>query len=171
MITLRGDFYDRPLRYAGFGDLMRDATEVVLPLSPTELVQAIAGPAERLGMIVEEDLIASIIADVNAQPASLPLLQYALTELFDHREDRRLTQAAYQASGGVLGALARRAEEVFQEQDFAKQAVTRQLFLRLVAIRETPEGSRRRVRWSELTPIADADDLQAVLDRLASIAS
>ncbi|MBN1966758.1 MAG: hypothetical protein JW910_19045, partial [Anaerolineae bacterium] len=164
VITLRGDFYDRPLHYAGFNDLIRDATEVVLPLSPPELVQAITGPAQRLGMFVEEDLIASIVTDVNEQPASLPLLQYALTELFEQREDRWLTQAAYQASGGVLGALARRAEDVYAGQSPAAQAVTRQLFLRLVAMHETQEGSRRRVRWSELTPIAGAEVLQPVLD-------
>jgi len=55
-------------------------------------------------------LVATIVRDVEAQPGALPLLQYALTELFERRDGRGLTRAAYQASGGVTGALARRAD-------------------------------------------------------------
>ena len=35
--TLRADFYDRPLIYPRFGELLADQTEAVPPLSPDEL--------------------------------------------------------------------------------------------------------------------------------------
>ena len=40
-------------------------------------------------------------------------MQYALTELFEQRQDGRLTRAAYAASGGVVGALSRRADVIY----------------------------------------------------------
>ncbi len=167
VIALRADFYDRPLLYPGFGELMRAQTEVVLPLSSDELVRAIVEPAERIGMVVEKDLVATIVSDVNEQPGALPLLQYALTELFEYREANALTLKAYQATGGVLGALARRADELYDQLDPRGQQAARQLFLRLVALGEGAEDTRRRVHWAELTSLVEGgrEAMQVVLDR------
>ena len=92
----------------------------------------------------------TIVADVHEQPGGLPLLQYTLTELFERRDGRILTSAAYQEIGGVLGALGRRAEEVYQGLDQDGQAAARQLFLRLVTLGEGTEDTRRRALRSEL---------------------
>src|SRR5262249_12449895 len=62
--TMRADFYDRPLAYRGFADLLRDRVETVLPLSPDELERAITGPAESVGVDLEPGLLARIVADV-----------------------------------------------------------------------------------------------------------
>ncbi len=153
VITLRADFLDRPLQYVDLGDLLRQRTEFVLPLGPDELAEAILRPAARRGLLLEPGLAAEIVRDVGDQPGALPLLQYALTELFERREGRQLTRAAYQASGGVLGALARRAEEIFTGLDHAGQAAARQLFLRLVTPGEGVEDTRRRVLKAELAGI------------------
>jgi WD40 repeat protein/serine/threonine protein kinase len=153
VITLRADFYDRPLLYPGFGDLLRQRMETVLPLSSDELAQAIAGPAERVGAILEVGLIPLIIADVQEQPGTLPLMQYALTELFEQRQGRLLTIEAYQTSGGVMGALARRADELYTELDNTGRATVRRLFLRLVTLGEGVEDARRRVLRSELSSL------------------
>ncbi|HEY3227681.1 MAG TPA: serine/threonine-protein kinase, partial [Roseiflexaceae bacterium] len=91
IMTLRADFYDRPLLYTGLSELLRQRTEVVTPLAPEELQHAITGPAERVGMTLEPDLIAAILHDVDEQPGALPLLQYALTELFERRVGHILT--------------------------------------------------------------------------------
>lgn len=167
IITLRADYYDRPLLYAGFGELMRAHTEVVLPLSTPELRDTIAGPALRAGLLLEEGLIAAIIADVSAQPGGLPLLQYALTELFEQREGQTLTLAAYRKSGGVLDALASRAEELYQTLDSAQQDLTRQLFLRLITLGEGAEDTRRRARWAEVMSLGDnnRDAIQTLMNR------
>lgn len=165
MITLRADFTDRPLEYVNFGELMRTRTEFVLPLSAEEIERAITGPANRVGLQIDTDLIAAIIADVSEEPGALPLLQYALTEVFERREGRRLTLAGYQASGGVLGALARRAEEVFVELPEHQQTITRQILLRMVTLGEGTEDTRRRARRSELAEVVnDPQQLQQVLD-------
>jgi WD40 repeat protein/DNA-binding SARP family transcriptional activator len=154
IITLRADFYDRPLLHPGFGNLLRQHTEVVMPLTADELECAIVGPAERVGVTLEPGLVAAIEADVNEQPSALPLLQYALTELFERREGRQLTRKAYQQVGGVGGALGRRAEEVYAGLDKAGQSATRQLFLRLVTLGEGVKDTRRRISQAELMSIS-----------------
>lgn len=165
IITLRADFYDRPLAYHGFGDLIRKRTEVVLPMTLEELQRAIVDPALHVGVDLEPGLVLAIMADVSEQPGALPLLQYALTELFERREGRLLRLDAYHSIGGVLGALARRAEELYQGLDIAGQQVARQLFLRLVTPGEGSDATRRRVLRTELMSLnADESLVASVID-------
>jgi WD40 repeat protein/DNA-binding SARP family transcriptional activator len=147
--TLRADFYDRPLVYRGFAELLRGRVETVLPLSPDELERAIAAPARCVGVRLEEGLLARIVADVIDEPGALPLLEYALTELHEHREGATLTGAAYDSIGGISGALARRAEALYDGMGRGGQDVVRQLFLRLVTLGESAD-TRRRVTRAEL---------------------
>ena len=163
--TLRADFYDRPLLYQGFGELIRARTELVLPLNDEELAETIEGPAHRVGAVVEEGLIEAIIDDVREQPGALPLLQYALTELFERREGALLTTAAYLDIGGTLGALAKRAEEVFRRFNEPGQNMARQMFLRLVTLGEGQEDTRRRILQSELLTLGDREIVEDVIDR------
>ena len=153
VLTLRADFYDRPLLYPGFGELVRQHTEVVLPLSADELAEAIRSPAGRVRVAFEEGLVSTIVAEVNQQPGALPLLQYALTELFERRQDGLLTQAAYKTTGGVLGALSHRAEELYEHLSPTGQEVAHQIFLRLVTLGEGVEDTRRRALRSELEAV------------------
>ena len=153
VITLRADFTDRPLLYMDFGDLVRMRTEFVLPLTPDELELAITGPAYRVGLVLEHGLVARIVRDVGDQPGALPLLQYALTEMFERREGRRMTLKGYESSGGVLGALGRRAEAIYTQFDEPTQVAARQVFIRLVTLGEGVEDTRRRVTRSEISGI------------------
>ncbi len=81
-------------------------------------------------------------------------MQHALTELFQRRQDSVLTIDAYRATGGVLGALARRAEEIYESLSESGRMAARQLFLRLVTVDEQADDTRRRVRQSELRSLA-----------------
>jgi WD40 repeat protein len=151
--TLRADFYDRPLLYRGFAELLRDDVEAVVPLRPDEFERAIAGPAERVDATLEPGLLSAMIADVADEPGALPLLQYALTELYERREGTVLTCAAYDEIGGVSGALAGRAEEIYRGLSELAQDAAKQLFLRLVTLGEGVEDTRRRVDRGELGAI------------------
>ncbi len=165
LITLRADFYDRPLMYGEFGELMRLRTELVLPLNNQELEAAVLSPLSKIGMSAEPGLINAIIKDVSQQPGALPLLQYALTELFERRMGRLLTLNAYMDIGGTSGALAKRAEELFASFKKTEQNATRQLFLRLVTLGEGTEDTRRRVLQSELLSIGEhRDAMREVID-------
>ena len=153
VITLRADFFDRPLLNPDLSRLVQDRTEVVIPLAVDELERAIRAPAERVGVTVEPGLVTAIIADMVEQPGALPLFQYALTELFEQRSKDRLALEGYQAIGGVQGVLERRAEETFAGLSATGQAAARQMFLRLVTLGEGVEDTRRRVLLSELEAV------------------
>jgi WD40 repeat protein/serine/threonine protein kinase/DNA-binding winged helix-turn-helix (wHTH) protein len=166
VVTLRADSYERPLVYPGFGRLLGGRSETLTPMTAGELRLAIAGPAERAGVEPEPELLAQTVADSTSRLGVLPLLQYALTELFERRRDGKLTLADYQEIGGVGGALAGRAEHLCtaRASDAGREA-TRQLFLRLVSVDERIEDLRRRVRRSELLGIeTDQDAMRGAIE-------
>jgi serine/threonine protein kinase/WD40 repeat protein len=154
VICLRADFYDRPLIHESFGPLIAGATYALTRMRPSQLERAIAGPASRVGLTVEPGLLAEIVSDVGREAGALPLLQYALTEAFQRRDGGALTLDAYRATGGVVGALGRRADALLEAMDAAGRAATRQLFLRLVNLGEGgAEDTRRRVLRAGLRTI------------------
>ena len=155
VITLRADFYDRPLQRQSLGQLLKENTEIVLPLSAEELTWAIREPARRVGVQLEAGLAETIVADVSDQPGGLPLLQFALTELFEQRQDGQMTRASYEKIGGATGALGRRADEIYGQLDETGQEATRQLFMRLVTLGEGVEDTRRRVLRSEIESLGE----------------
>ena len=105
VITLRADFFGRPLEYPEFGAMLERGL-VPISMPDTEgLTRAIAEPAARVGLEIEPRLTNEIVRDVGDQPGGLPLLQFTLTELFRRRTSNRMTIAAYEESGGVYGAL------------------------------------------------------------------
>jgi len=165
IVTLRADFFDRPLATPRFGELLGRRTETVTPLTPDELEQAIRGPAERVGVPPEPGLVAEIVADVVHQPGALPLLQYALTELFERREDERLRLEPYVAMGGVAGAVSARADRLYEASGPEGRRAIRQVLLRLVTLGEGRQDTRRRVARSELDVLdVDPEAVDGVLE-------
>jgi len=155
IVTMRADFLDHPLQYPGFGALMRERIEFVLPMNADEIERALRGPVERVGLIVEPELVTAVVTDVEGQPGALPLLQYALTEVFERRQGLVLTHKGYLESGGATGALARRAEQLYLTLDDKTQSSVRQLFLRLITLGEGQQDTRRRMGWGELSLIIE----------------
>ncbi len=158
VLTLRADFFDRPLRHAELAPFFGGGCVTVPPLRPEELEQAIVEPARQVGVGFEAGLIDRIVGDVVDQPGALPLLQYTLTELFGLQVDGLMTNDAYGAIGGLSGALARRAEEIVTAMPEPQRQVARRVFTRLVSLGEGTDDTRRRVRITELggTPATSA---------------
>jgi DNA-binding SARP family transcriptional activator len=159
--TLRVDHLEAALRSPVLGPLVRAGTELVPPLDRDELTRAVERPAARAGLSLDAGLADAIVGDVVDRPATLPLLQYTLTELVEQADDRRLTRAAYDAMGGVLGALAGRAEETYRSLEPDAAEAARQVFLQLVAVEATGAPSARRVPAGAFTENAQQ---QAVVD-------
>jgi WD40 repeat protein/serine/threonine protein kinase/DNA-binding SARP family transcriptional activator len=166
LVTIRADFLDHPLRDPEFGELLRTGMVAVAAPSEDELADAIEQPARRVGVRFEPGLVSQIVADVRDQPGALPLLQYALTELFASRTGDMLTHDGYLATGGVVGALGLRAEDLYARLGPSSRAACRQVFLRLVSADPASHDTRRRVRRSELRQLElEPDALDEVLVR------
>ena len=158
-LTLRADFYNAALRYRPLADRLQDHVENLGPMTRDELREAIVKPAEAVGVGFEPGLVGTILDDVQKRPGSLPLLQFALREMWGRLKTSLMTRAEYDEIGGVEGALAKRAQAIFDvATDGGRNELTvalfRRLFTRLVALGEDAEDTRRIAGRDELGPNA-----------------
>ncbi len=115
-LTLRADFYGQAIAYSReLGELITRGQVNILPMSRDELRQAIVAPADSAGLRFEENLVDRILDHVESQPGHLPLLEFALTQLWNRKQGKLLSNDAYNEIGGVEGAISRLAEERFNQ--------------------------------------------------------
>ncbi len=182
ILTIRNDFLDQAGRFKALIDLINTSEPpetrggfIMAELTPAELEAAIEKPALKRGVTFEDGLVATIANDFVNQDGSLPLLQYALTQLWDrciqaNSPQRTLTIAAYEELGGVNGALQVQADELYGAATPTEKRLIQALFLELVQIEEI-EGNRkpvrRRVSRDRLEQtVAPAEQLQPILNKL-----
>lgn len=145
LLAMRADFFDRLGAHPDLAALVERSLCLVKDMQPDELRAAIEQPAAKHGVVFDEGLVETIINEVRGQPAALPLLQYTLDLLWqqsDFSTQRVLTTQAYCDLGGVLGALERRAETLFEQCTSTQQDLIRQTFLRLVNLADSASGVR-----------------------------
>ncbi|NGO42071.1 nSTAND1 domain-containing NTPase [Streptomyces ureilyticus] len=133
VIAVRGDFYGHCAGHRDLAEAVSRANLLVGPMSRDELREVITGPATSAGLNVERALTAGIIDEVVDQPGALPMLSHALLETWRRRRGRLLTLAAYEETGGVRGAIAATAEEVYGGLSAEQERVARRILLRLIA--------------------------------------
>ncbi|WP_395835641.1 protein kinase [Archangium violaceum] len=141
LLAVRGDFLTRVCALPGLGDEAERGLYILRPLSAEGVREAIVGPARAQGVVFESDeLIQTLISSMAQGAGSLPLLQFALAELWQRRNSvhGRITQKALEEMGGVAGALSRHADGVLARLQPAEQQAARRLLLQLV----TAEGTR-----------------------------
>lgn len=158
LLTLRADCYDRPLAYPALAQLLQGPAHCPIgPMTLDELRAVIEQPAllPDVQLVFDEDLVADLLLDIREQPGALPLLEFTLDQLFQQRRGNRLTRRAYEAIGGVRGALARHAEATYAALPSDQHRfLARQLFLRLIQPgREGQAPLRRQARQSEFALI------------------
>lgn len=151
VVTLRADYYHRPLEHPAFATVLTTSAVDVTPLAADELERAIIEPARQVGVTFEPGLVARIAAETVGQPSPLPLLQYTLSELFDRRAEGEdtLTIETYDGLGGLSGALSFRADSIYDRANEAERVAIRRIFGRMTNPREGSADLRQRV------PIAD----------------
>ncbi|HEV3162743.1 MAG TPA: TIR domain-containing protein [Isosphaeraceae bacterium] len=168
VLTLRADFYGKCAGYPRLATAVADHQVLVGPLSEDELRRAIERPAHLVGCEFEAGLVETLMHDVEDQPGALPLLQYALLELWERREGRRLTLSAYKAIGELQGALENRANAILHSFTEPERELCRRIFLRLTQPGEGTEDTKRRASLRELlSSEGDAKALSTVVNRLA----
>jgi WD40 repeat protein len=165
VLAVRADFYGRCAEHDALARALGATSLLVGPMNPSELREAIVKPAMASGLIVEKALTARIVAEVTGEPGGLPLMSHALLETWRRRKGRALGEAAYDAAGGIRGAIARTAEDVYTHLTPAQAGIARRILLRLIAPGEGSQDTRRPVDRAELDT-GRADDTAVVLERL-----
>ncbi|MEW2397643.1 hypothetical protein [Streptomyces sp. NPDC046862] len=163
VVAVRGDFYGHCAEHRELATAVSRAGLLVGPMSRDELREAITGPAAAAGLNVERTLTARIIDEVVDQPGALPMLSHALLETWHRRRGRLLTLAAYEGTGGVRGAIAATAEEVYGQVSAEQSRIARRILLRLIAPGDGTADTRRPASRAEL-----GSGAQGVLERLVA---
>ncbi len=168
VIGVRADLYGSLGDHPELARAVADNQVLLGAMGDDELERAITEPARVAGLRLEPGLVELILRDVAREPGALPLLSHALRVTWEQRDGRTLTVEGYRASGGVASALAQTADSVVEAVPPDRQALMRNLFLRLTEMGEGIEDTRRRVAVEELVPEgASPEEVQALLDRLA----
>ena len=163
VFTLRADFFEyvlssRPLAEA----LYKYNPELLGPMNREELQEAVEKPATSLGVSVAPGLTKRILDGVGEEPGNLPLLEFALTLLWERQEDHCLTHRAYASIGGVEQALASYAEKIYTNLKPEQQQQAGELFTQLVRPGEGTADTRRVATEAEI-----GEDLWALVNHLA----
>ncbi|MFF4796079.1 hypothetical protein ACFY2M_41925 [Streptomyces sp. NPDC001276] len=166
VVAVRADFLGRCAVHPRLTVALQDATVLAGPMSRDELREAIAKPAQSAGLIVERALTARILDEVEDEPGALPLMSHALLETWRRRKGRALTLEAYEAAGGLHGAIARTAEDAHARLTPAQADLARRILLRLITPGEGTSDTRRPAHREEFR-FGDPADTAVVLERLA----
>jgi serine/threonine protein kinase/formylglycine-generating enzyme required for sulfatase activity len=168
LATVRGDFLTKIATRPGLGPEVARALHVLGPPSEAALRQAVVEPAAAFGYRFEsEALCDSLVGTAARAEGGLPLLQFALSELWEARDQHRreITAASLAATGGVEGALARHADRVLASLLPSQRVAAQRLLLRLVTV----EGTRERRGENELLAAESnetKDDARKALETL-----
>jgi WD40 repeat protein/energy-coupling factor transporter ATP-binding protein EcfA2 len=172
LFSMRSDFVSNCAAYPQLNALLNQQFVQIGAMQPEELVSAIAQPALRVGLRIDPDLIAQIIKDMQGEPGALPLMQFALKDLFDSQQARggliALTLDDYLQHGGIRKSLERHADDAFAKLNESEQGLARSIFSSLIEIGRGTQDTRRTALFDELIP-ADAKtaDVEAVVQKLA----
>jgi WD40 repeat protein/uncharacterized caspase-like protein/pimeloyl-ACP methyl ester carboxylesterase len=166
VLTVRADF-ESQFEDTAFKDVWQEGRFVVKKMTRINLREAIEKPAEANVMYFEpHHLVEELVDEVADEPGSLPLLSFALSELYlkylkrfkeadiagEKKIDRSLTREDYNELGGVMKSMTQRADSLYGElvkENPAYKQIIRQVMLRMVAI-GGGELARRQVPLSEL---------------------
>jgi WD40 repeat protein/S1-C subfamily serine protease len=153
VMTLRSKFVD-DLLTSDVARLLR--TVLIAPLEGEQLRAAITEPAASVpGLVFESGLVERLVADAGEEPGRLPLIEFALTRLYEHQVAGMLTHAAYDAVGRVGGALAAYAEDSwFNRLTPQERPVVRRAFTQLARPDDRGDFVRRPASADSFDPQA-----------------
>ncbi|MFC4518246.1 hypothetical protein [Streptomyces ehimensis] len=176
VLGLRGDFFGHLTAYPALQPALR-APFPVGAMRPSELRSAIESPALPAGIVLQPGLVDVILRDLGVtdgpeaahyEPGALPLLAQALRATWQEREGHTLTLEGYERIGGIHGAIATAAEDVYRELGPAGQETGRRLLLSMVRIDDRGEHTRRLVEREQL--VAGYEDPSAAAEALDAMA-
>jgi WD40 repeat protein len=168
IVTLSSDFLGKAPQYS-FNKLTVKNSLLVMAMDEEGLRQAIVKPAKLAWNLtnskwykpeVERDLIDAgtvnlLIEQTRGREGILPLLQFALQQIWVGLQAGETPASTLDAIGGVAGALAGKAQRIYDSLEPEEQKIARQVFLGLVQLGEGVKDTRRRTELSRLISYQD----------------
>ncbi|UUU21640.1 nSTAND1 domain-containing NTPase [Streptomyces sp. DSM 40750] len=167
LIAVRADFYGRCAEHRELAEALGDANLLAGPMSSAELREVVVKPAAAAGLTVERALTTRLVDEITDAPGGLPLLSHVLLETWRRRRGKTLTLAGYEAAGGLDGAIAKTAEDVYNGFTEGEAATARRVLLRLISPGDGTPDTRRPAGRAELeTTGTGRDEVAQVLEAL-----
>jgi hypothetical protein len=169
ILSMRDDFYSA---FNAKATLLAESKHLKIENVPgnlkrDELLAMIERPADAGGLAIEEGLTELILKDLTtdgeARSSTLPLLEFALTQLWEKRRDGLLTHEAYQSIGGVTGSLARWADDAYSDLPKADQALAESVLTSLVHLVDESQGLPDTRRRRTLMELGNSDSTRRVI--------
>ncbi|MBA2539348.1 MAG: PD40 domain-containing protein, partial [Deltaproteobacteria bacterium] len=166
ILTMRDDFLLRAEQLPALRDRLGQGLELLAMPAPEDLRRILVEPARRHGYELEDAAMADeMIAQIVDQPGALPLLAFAAAKLWEVRDRHfhTLPRKAYEAMGGVGGALAQHAETTLATLPPDELFLVREAFRHLV----TSEGTRAVLSRDELVQLlGEGPRAEAVVEKM-----
>ncbi|MBH8562459.1 caspase family protein [Nostoc sp. CENA67] len=154
VITLRADFIASCLEVPLLSKKLQESHVLVPPrLTEENYRQVIEKPAQQVELKVQSGLVELLLQDLQQSAGDLPLLQFVLEQLWEHRDQNtgELTVKAYREQiGGIQSALERKSQAVYDSLAPEEKIVAQWIFLSLTRLGEGTEDTKRQVRKSNL---------------------
>jgi WD40 repeat protein len=172
LFSIRSDFISNCATYPPLNMLLSQQFIQIGAMQPHELVSAIAQPALRVGLRIDPYLVAQVINDMEGEPGSLPLMQFAMKDLFDGEQARggviALTLDEYLQRGGIHKSLERHADSAFAKLSENEQEIARTVFNGLIEVGHGTQDTRRTASLDEfIYANTGAEYVKAVIQKLA----
>jgi hypothetical protein len=162
--TMRADFFPDAARWPRLAGLIQKGHYLLMPPGRQALTDIVSLPAQRAGLTFEDGLLNNILDEAGFEPGTLPLLAYTLEQLYQScGASHKLTSDAYQALGGIRGAISKRATESLGKAEAIPQEALPKLFSHLLTINDAGIATRRRALLTELVDDAKTEELVAQL--------
>jgi len=176
IMTMRDDFYSRfqqeAIPLANW--LERGLVNIPPILEVSELHDMIEKPGRQTGILFEDGLVESIIRDAievdrtqdSARSTILPLLEFALTQMWEIRQSNTLSHYHYQSIGGVAGGLSQWADNAYHSLKQEERAKARHIFTELVNLGDDKQGIPHTKRIKKYNEIAFDQITDSVVQKL-----
>jgi WD40 repeat protein len=169
IFTLRSDFIGATQKHPLLNQLIAAQGYLVAAMSEDGLREAITKPAELAGHPLDLSTVNLLIEQTADREGALPLLQFALSQIWVGLEKGKEPAKTLKAIGGVGGALAGEAQRIYENLSAEEQKIARQVFLALVLLGEGTKDTRRRITLDRVVSHGDSlEQVQKVIGRFAS---
>jgi DNA-binding SARP family transcriptional activator/WD40 repeat protein len=162
VVVLRGDFFATLAEVPWLARYAQRDPVLVGRMREDELARVIVEPARRTGVTVADEVVDTILNESAGQAQPLPLVAVALVRAWEERDGDVITREAYEASGGLVGAIEATAEATYARLSDASKAEARRLLVRM-AVREGASWTRKPLQREAMSVGAG----RTVLDALA----
>lgn len=164
VLAMRSDFYSQWPQDEVSAALLRSGHYSVGTPGAAALEKMIVEPAKAAGLTIAPKLVQRILNDTGTAPGALALAEFALAQLYARKIGNELTEAAYDAIGGIAGAINGLADEAVaraQQTNNLDEEIFSRLFIAIASVEQRKgdgTGSltvvRRRAQPHELSPPA-----------------